>query len=98
MLTNLHSKFSSIVLCAAALLSVACGSKKPVTEVSADSAATGATSTKKSLTQPLISNIYTADPSAHVFNGKLYIYPSHDYEAGVPEDDYGSHFAMRDYH
>src|ERR1051326_6149524 len=53
---------------------------------------------RRAISQPLVSNIYTADPSAHVFNGKIYIYPSHDYEAGVPEDDLGSHFAMRDYH
>ena len=52
----------------------------------------------KFLTQPLITQIYTADPSAHVFNGKIYIYPSHDIDAGVPADDLGSHFAMRDYH
>jgi hypothetical protein len=51
----------------------------------------------KFLTQPLVSEIYTADPSAHVFGGRLYVYPSHDIEAGVPEDDLGSHFAMRDY-
>ena len=50
------------------------------------------------LSQPLVTEIYTADPSAHVWNdGKIYIYPSHDYEAGVPEDDLGSHFDMRDY-
>ncbi len=41
---------------------------------------------------------YMADPSAHVFEGKLYIYPSHDWESGIPEDDDGSHFDMRDYH
>jgi hypothetical protein len=52
----------------------------------------------KPISQPLISDIYTADPSAHVFNGKIYIYPSHDYEAGIPQDDLGSHFAMKDYH
>ena len=52
----------------------------------------------KFLTQPLIGGIYTADPSAHVFGGKIYIYPSHDIEAGVKPDDLGSHFAMRDYH
>jgi hypothetical protein len=52
----------------------------------------------KFLTQPIISTIYTADPSAHVFQGRLYVYPSHDFEAGVPQDDLGSHFAMRDYH
>lgn len=39
-----------------------------------------------------------ADPSAHVFNGKLYIYPSHDWESGVPENDNGDHFNMKDYH
>jgi hypothetical protein len=39
-----------------------------------------------------------ADPAAHVFNGKLYIYPSHDIESGIPENDLGDHFDMRDYH
>jgi beta-xylosidase len=52
----------------------------------------------KFLTEPLVKDVYTADPSAHVFNGRLFIYPSHDIEAGVPQDDLGSHFAMRDYH
>src|SRR6266481_1848103 len=52
----------------------------------------------KFLTEPLIKSIYTADPSAHVFNGKIYIYPSHDIDAGIPENDNGDHFAMRDYH
>ncbi|GAB3688659.1 glycoside hydrolase family 43 protein [Spirosoma flavus] len=48
---------------------------------------------------PLVSHIYTADPSVHVFNGKIYIYPSHDIDAkDVKEDDEGGHFAMRDYH
>ncbi|MGL6266524.1 MAG: family 43 glycosylhydrolase, partial [Chitinophagaceae bacterium] len=53
---------------------------------------------RKAISQPLLRHIYTADPSAHVFNGKLYIYPSHDIEAGIPFDDLGSHFAMEDYH
>lgn len=39
-----------------------------------------------------------ADPSAHVFNGKLYIYPSHDWDSGAGENDNGDHFQMRDYH
>jgi hypothetical protein len=52
----------------------------------------------KFLTQPLIPDLFTADPSAHVFNGRVYVYPSHDFEAGIPQDDLGSHFAMRDYH
>jgi len=50
------------------------------------------------ISQPLVTSIYTADPSAHVFNGKIYIYPSHDFEFGVKEDDLGSHFDMKDYH
>jgi hypothetical protein len=53
---------------------------------------------KKPISQPLVKHIFTADPSAHVFNGKIYVYPSHDFEAGIKEDDLGSHFGMRDYH
>jgi hypothetical protein len=53
---------------------------------------------KEYLSQPLVSHIYTADPSAHVFNGRIYIYPSHDTATGTPEDDLGSHFNMMDYH
>jgi len=53
---------------------------------------------QKFLSEPLVKDIYTADPSAHVFEGKLYIYPSHDIETGIPEDDEGGHFGMRDYH
>lgn len=41
---------------------------------------------------------YFADPAAHIFEGKIYIYPSHDRESGIPEDDWGSHFDMKDYH
>ncbi len=52
----------------------------------------------KAISQPLVNHIYTADPSAHVFNGKIYIYPSHDVDAGDAFDDLGSHFAMEDYH
>lgn len=48
--------------------------------------------------KPLVNGLFTADPSAHVFNGKIYIYPSHDVEADVPQDDEGGHFQMRDYH
>jgi beta-xylosidase len=52
------------------------------------------------MTKPryLVKHIYTADPSAHVFNGKIYIYPSHDIESGIPENDNGDHFDMQDYH
>lgn len=46
----------------------------------------------------LIEGMYTADPSAHVFDGRLYLYPSHDIESDVPSNDQGDHFDMRDYH
>ena len=41
---------------------------------------------------------YMADPSVHVFGGRLYIYPSHDRESGIPENDNGDNFDMVDYH
>jgi beta-xylosidase len=40
---------------------------------------------------PFITDIYTADPSAHVFNDTLYVYPSHD------KDD-ARWFTMDDWH
>ncbi len=46
----------------------------------------------------LVSNMYTADPSGHVFDGKLYVYPSHDIEANIPDSNEGDQFAMKDYH
>jgi len=52
----------------------------------------------KPISKPLVSHMFTADPSAHVFNNKIYIYPSHDIDAGIPENDNGDHFDMRDYH
>ena len=42
-------------------------------------------------------HVYTADPSAHVFDGKIYVYPSHDIETSAKEDDEGGHFGMNDY-
>jgi beta-xylosidase len=49
--------------------------------------------------KPLITHLYTADPSAHVFEGKIYLYPSHDRETDiVTTNDEGDHFDMVDYH
>jgi len=48
--------------------------------------------------EPLVTHMYTADPSAHVFNGKIYIYPSHDLGNDNPDDGSGDHFWMEDYH
>ena len=50
------------------------------------------------IAQPLVSEIYTADPSVHVWDdGRIYIYPSHDEDRGIPQDDLGSQYDMRDY-
>ncbi|MDA3904876.1 MAG: alpha-N-arabinofuranosidase, partial [Bacteroidales bacterium] len=47
---------------------------------------------------PIISDQFTADPSARVFNGKVYVFPSHDIPSpegkGLRED----WFCMEDYH
>lgn len=53
--------------------------------------------TLKEKNQPLVKHVYTADPSAHVFDGKIYIYPSHDVESANEINDLGDHFAMHDY-
>lgn len=48
--------------------------------------------------QPIINDIFTADPSAHVFNGKIYIYPSHDLAHECVDNDNGDQYVMEDYH
>ena len=48
--------------------------------------------------KPLVTNMYTADPAAHVFDGRLYIYPSHDLDHNNPENYDGDQFDMEDYH
>ena len=48
--------------------------------------------------KPLVNDLYTADPSAHVFNGKIYIYPSHDEDIDVESNDNGDQYDMKDYH
>ena len=47
---------------------------------------------------PIAEHIFTADPSAHVFDGKLYIYPSHDRETDIQDNDNGDQYDMADYH
>ena len=46
---------------------------------------------------PVIRDAFTADPSAHVFDGRVYLYPSHDIPAPA---DYARKdwFCMADYH
>ena len=53
---------------------------------------------ERAISGPLVTHLFTADPSAHVFGGKIYVYPSHDIDTEIPFDDLGSHFAMEDYH
>jgi hypothetical protein len=48
--------------------------------------------------KPITSSLFTADPSAHVFNNKLYVYPSHDRETDIQDNDNGDQYDMNDYH
>lgn len=43
---------------------------------------------------PLVRHIFTADPSARVFNGRLYVYTSHDQD----DSSHDKHFDMLDWH
>ncbi|MCL7762593.1 family 43 glycosylhydrolase [Polaribacter sp. Z014] len=45
---------------------------------------------------PLVTDLFTADPTARVFDGKLYVYPSHDIVP--PEEVKAPKFCMPDYH
>jgi beta-xylosidase len=47
--------------------------------------------------KPLVPHIYTADPSAHVFENRLYVYPSHDLDIPAEENDNGDQYQMTDY-
>src|SRR5947199_9687222 len=46
---------------------------------------------------PLIRNMYSADPSARVFGDSVYVYPSHDILA-TPGHGRVGWFCMEDYH
>lgn len=46
----------------------------------------------------LYADDYYADPAAHVFNGKTYVYASHDWDSPVTDATDGAHYDMRDYH
>lgn len=84
-----------VLIASAVLMAVGCQSSgnKTVNQQEVKAA-----DTSKYLSQPLVQNMYTADPSAHVFDGKIYIYPSHDVDLGTPQSVGGDHFDMRDYH
>lgn len=48
-------------------------------------------------TNPLIMDQFTADPTARVFEGKMYLYPSHDIPP-IPGQTRTNWFCMEDYH
>ena len=48
--------------------------------------------------EPLVRHIFTADPSARVFDDRIYIYPSHDLPHDGEDDDEGGEYIMEDYH
>jgi hypothetical protein len=106
---TMHKNFQVLGLVAVSALLLACQDK--TSESSTSSAINNASQTQASTEKsapsaegpkfasaPLISHMYTADPSAHVFDGKLYIYPSHDLDVEVTTKGDGDIFAMRDYH
>ncbi|MET3722274.1 glycoside hydrolase family 43 protein [Sphingomonas trueperi] len=100
---RLSLKFSTAAA-AIALLAGCSGGNTAKNETAANAAAPANASDearspdgKRYLAQPLVKDLYFADPSAHVFNGKIYIYPSHDVDMGIPDDDLGSQYAMHDY-
>jgi hypothetical protein len=102
-----HAVSSLILLCSLASLSGCQDKATPEnSSLAASESSAAATSNRnlnektasKFLNQPLVTDIYTADPSAHVFNGKIYIYPSHDIDSGIVSADGGDKFDMKDYH
>jgi Glycosyl hydrolases family 43 len=99
-MNKIQSGLYSIILLSAGLLAVACQNKKETSDSDlTDTAAVDSTAKLPTpVSEPLVTHLYTADPSAHVFEGKIFIYPSHDIESGIPQDDLGSHFDMKDYH
>lgn len=92
------AKFSILSLLATSVLTGACQTGSPQEGDQTAQTETADTGERQFASEPLVTEIFTADPSAHVFEGKIYIYPSHDVDAGIPEADDGSHFDMRDYH
>ena len=47
---------------------------------------------------PIIRNQFSADPTARVFNGKVYLYPSHDIPSPADKNLRKDWFCMEDYH
>ncbi|WP_207420510.1 glycoside hydrolase family 43 protein [Desertivirga brevis] len=94
-------KLETLVLSAVILFASSCAQQKKGVQSNDTVSQEGAAETNSfsnSISKPLVNQRYSADPSAHVFEGKIYVYPSHDYDAGIPENDNGDHFAMKDFY
>jgi hypothetical protein len=95
---QISKKISGTILLSLLVLMTSCtssnSSKKP------ESTNSEKTSHEKLLEQkkPLFTDVFFADPSAHVFNNKLYIYPSHDIDSNIQPNDNGDQYDMKDYH
>lgn len=99
--TLLNTKHPSLLCAVLAItvFSVSCNTKtKKETKTKTETKTATTDSVQSEKYPPLVTDMYTADPSAHVFENKIYIYPSHDWDSGVPEDDLGNHFNMKDYY
>ena len=77
---------SKLLLSAAVLSMTACVARKQEGDV----IVTG--------TNPIITGQFTADPTARVFEGKIYMYPSHDIPSVITHHDGSAWFSMPDYH
>jgi hypothetical protein len=93
------------MLLTAILLSYGVAQAKSTAQSTAPTSQPRSPDGRRYLSQPLVTSIYTADPSAHVFAGRIYIYPSHDVSDGPSLEDVepfkgsqGNAFKMRDYH
>ena len=75
-----------LILLAAVLCLASCVARQPEGDV----IVTG--------TNPIITGQFTADPTARVFEGKLYMYPSHDIPSVITHTDGSAWFSMPDYH
>lgn len=86
------------ILFSITVLFFSCTNRSADSQSEPETVAPDTTTGPQAISPPLVTHIYTADPAAHVFDGKIYIYPSHDVESSISQDDLGSHFDMRDYH
>lgn len=77
--------------------SLALAQSAPRTPTSSADAEPRSPDGKRYRAQPLVKDLFFADPSAHVFGGRIYVYASHDVDAGIPDDDLGNQYAMHDY-